>query len=73
MNPNKPLHMIDPDNCNYITSVECISSAGETIPPMLLVSRVNILYKWYQHNNLEGDIVIGITETGYANDDTALK
>ena len=45
MDPNKPLCMIDPDNRNYITSVECIGSLGETIPPMLLISGVNILHK----------------------------
>ena len=39
---------------------------------MLLFSGVNILHKWY-HNNLDSDIVIGTTETGYANDDTALE
>ena len=66
--------MIDPENRDYITSVECsIGSAGETIPPMLLVSRVNILHKRCQHNDLDGDTVIGTTETGYANDDTALE
>ena len=42
MDPNKPLCMIDPENRDSITSIECIGSAGETIPPMLLVSRVNI-------------------------------
>ena len=73
MDSNKPLRMIDPDNCDYITSIECIGSAGETIPLILLVSGVNILYKWYQHNNMEDDIVIGTTETGYANDDIALE
>ena len=65
--------MIDPDNCDYITSVECIGSSGKTIPPMLQVSGVNILYKWCQHNNFEGEIVISTTETGYANGDTALE
>ncbi len=73
MDPNKPLRMIDHDICDYITSVECIGSAGETIPPMLLVSGVNILYKWCQHKDLESDIVIGKTETRYANDDTVLE
>ena len=62
---NKPLRMIDPENRDYITSVECIGSAGETIPPMLLLSRVNILHKWCQHKDLGGGIVIGTTETGY--------
>ena len=70
---NKSFHIIDPDNCDYITLVEYISSADETILPMLLVFGVKILYKWCQHNYLEGDIVIGITETSYTNDDTTLE
>ncbi len=73
MDPNKPLRMIDPENRDYITSVECIGSDGETIPPMLLISGVNILHKWCQNNNLDGETLIGTTETGYANDDTALN
>ena len=73
MDANKPLRMIDPENRDYITSVECIGSAGETIPPMLLISGVNILHKWCQHNDLDGDVGIGTTETVYANDDTALE
>ncbi len=67
MDRNKPFRMIDPENRDYVTSVECIGSAGETTPPMLLVSGdPNILHKWCQHNDLDGDIVIGTTETGYA-------
>lgn len=46
MDPNKPFCIIDLENRDYITSVECISSAGETIQPMLLISGVNILHKW---------------------------
>ncbi len=45
MDANKPFCMIDPENRDYITSVKCIGSAGETIPLMLLISGVNILYK----------------------------
>ena len=44
MDPNKPVRMIDSENRDYITSVECVGSAGETIPPMLLISGVNILH-----------------------------
>ncbi len=72
MDPNKPLQMIDPENRDYITSVECIGSAGGTIPPMLLISGVNILHKWCLDNNLDGETPIGTTETGYVNNDTAL-
>ena len=37
--------MIDPENHNYITSAECIGSAGKTILPIMLVFRINILCK----------------------------
>ena len=73
IDPNKPFCIIDPNNHDYITSIECISSVGETILPILLVSKINNLYKWYHHNDLEGDIVIGTTEIGYANNNTALE
>lgn len=73
MDPNKSVRMIDPKNRDYITSVECIGSAGEINPPMLLVSGVNILHKWCLHNDLDGETVIGTTGTGYANDETALE
>ncbi len=73
IDPNKPLQMIDPENCDYITSVECIGSAGETIPPMFLISEVNILHKWCQDNNLDGETLIGITKTNYTNNNTILN
>lgn len=65
--------MIDPKNCNYITFVECISSVGKTIWPILLISRINILYKGCQHNDLNSNIVINIMKTSYANNDNALE
>ncbi len=72
MDPNKLLWIIDPENRDYITSLECIGSAGETIPLMLLISKVNIIHKWCKNNNLDGETLIGITEAGYANEDTEL-
>lgn len=70
---NKPFCIIDLENHDYIISVQCISFVGETILPILLISRVNILYKWYQYNNLDDNIVIDIMETGYANNNIALE
>ena len=63
--------MINSENRDYITSLECLGSAGETIPPMLLISGVNILHNWCQHNDLDREVVIGTTQTSYLNDDTA--
>ena len=70
---NKPFYIINPKNCDYITLVNGISSADETISSMLMISKANILHKWCQHNNLDGDNLIDTTETGYANDNIALE
>ena len=64
--------MIDLDNCDYITSVEYISSKDETILPMLLISKVNILHNWYQYNDLDNGNVIGTIKFGYANNNIIL-
>lgn len=73
MNPNKPFCIINYKNCNYITSIKYINIASEIIPSILLVFGVNILYKQYQHNNLDGNIIIGIRKTGYTNNNIVLK
>lgn len=35
---NRPLFQTDADNRDYITSVECISGTGYTLPPMLIMA-----------------------------------
>ena len=72
MDPKKPLRMTDPDNRDYITTVECISSGGEVIPPLIIISGVQILHKWCQENDLHDDILIGTSDSGYSNDDLAM-
>ena len=72
LDPRRSLRMTDPDNRDYITSVESINSAGEVIPPMLIISGVHILHKWCQENDLDEEVLIGTSETGYSNDDLAI-
>lgn len=64
---------MNPKNRNYIISIKCIGFASKTILPMLLVFRVNILNKWSQYKNLDNNIVISKTKTGYANNNTMLE
>ena len=72
MDLKKPLRMTDPDNRDYITSVECISSRGVVNSPLLIISGVQILHKWCQENDLHDDTLIGTSDTGYSNDDSAM-
>ena len=68
----KALRLIDPDNRDYITSVECISAAGFEIPPLLILKGENILHK-QAANDLPDDIAFGASPTGYSNDKLALE
>ena len=58
LDPEKPMLLTDPDNREYITSVESISGGGKTIPPMLILCGIQILEKWAQENDLDDDILL---------------
>ena len=42
------------------------------IPPLIIISGVQILHKWCQENDLHDDILIGTSDSGYSNDDLAM-
>ena len=73
LDPDKPLLLTDPDNRKYLTSVETISGGGLSIPPMLILSAIVILEKWVQENDLDGNIPLATSLTGYSNDVLAMR
>ena len=73
MNVNKSLRMIDSDNRDYITSMKCVSSADDVISSFFILSEVNILHKWCQHNDLNEDTLIEISDTDYSNDNLTMN
>ena len=73
LDPDKPMLLTDPDNREYITSVESISGGGKTIPPMLILCGILILEKWAEENDLDEDILLATSPTGYSNDELALQ
>ena len=73
LDPDKPMLLTDPDSREYITSVESISGGGKTIPPMLILCGIQILEKWAQENDLDDDILLATSLTGYSNDELALQ
>ena len=68
----KALVMTDPDNRDYITAVETISAAGAVIPPIVILAAKQILDKWAA-NDIEDNAQIGVSDSGYSNDDLALE
>ncbi len=65
--------MIDQKSCDYINLVKYIYSADEIISSKPLILGINVLQKWCQNNNLEGETSIDIIETDYTNYDTQLN
>ena len=70
---DKPLLLTDPDNREYITSVESISDEQKTISPMLILCGIYILEKWAEENDLDKDILLATSPTRYSNDELALQ
>ncbi|XP_044714708.1 DDE superfamily endonuclease domain-containing protein [Hirsutella rhossiliensis] len=50
------------------TAVEAISADGRYIPAFLILSGKVHLEQWYGIKELDGDTLIGVTETGFTND-----
>jgi hypothetical protein len=68
----KSLIITSETNRNYLTSIEAISTAGDVIPPMLILKVTQHLFQWYTHTEILGDYLLGVSDTGYSNDELAL-
>ena len=66
LDKSKPLRLVDPDNCDYITSVECICAGGWSLLPFIILKGAHILHKWGR-NDLPEDTVLAVFPTGYSN------
>ena len=73
LSSHKRIMIADPDNRDYIASVECISGVGGSVPSFLILKGVNILHKWALENDLKDDIVLTTSDSGYSNDFLALE
>jgi hypothetical protein len=62
---------LDPDNRESLTSVECISGSGFALPPMIIISGIIFLEKYFM-NELSDDVLLATSKTGYMNDQLSL-
>lgn len=60
-------------NREYITSVESISGGVKTIPSMLILCGIYIVENWAEENNLDEDILLATSPTGYSNGLTVVR
>lgn len=57
------------NNRELVTLVECISSSGVAITPMLIIKAATVMEHWVV--DLPDDYLITVSETGYSNDQLA--
>ena len=60
------VYTASPENRRSISIIETISAAGKTIPPVLIIQAKLHMESWY-HENLQGDELILLSESGYTN------
>lgn len=70
LNPIRRAFLPSSTNRDYITAVEAVSGIGNSIASMLILKGSLFMEKWYQ--GLEDDVLVGLSETGYINDQLAL-
>ena len=68
---SRRLYLSDPDNRESVTSVETIGGDETVIDPSIILPGVNHLHKAFR--NLFGNTLVGVSETGYSNDDLNLE
>ena len=72
LNSKKFLHMMNSNNCDYITFIEAVFIADCTLPSMLIFKKMNTLAKWAMKNDLNEDIVFECSQSEFANDEIAV-
>ena len=60
-------------NRDYITAIETISADGYVLPPFLILKAKIQLEKWYTNTSIPSSYTIGLSETGYNNDELSLE
>lgn len=63
----KHVYLTDPNNRDFITSMECIWSDGSAIQPMIVLKGSVFLEKHFD-NNMDNGVLFAQSNTGYSND-----
>jgi len=72
LDPNHPLYLGSSTSCELVTCSEVISGDGYVLPPIVILPGTLHLDNWVTKPNLDHDVLIAVSETGYSNDHLAL-
>jgi hypothetical protein len=63
--------VVQPSNCNWATTIECINASGWSIPPFVILSGKLHQASWYC--DLPEDWVIAVSNNGWTTDELDLE
>jgi len=69
----RPLFLASSSNQELVTVIETISGDGAVLPPMIIVPGMLQMEDWFTKTNLPGNVLLGVSETGYSNDVLAIR
>jgi len=73
MDPNRQAYLGSSTNRELVTSCEAISGDGYVLPPMLILPGTLHLEDWTTKTNLDNNVLLAVSHTGYSNDQLALE
>jgi len=71
--PNRQAYLGSSTNRELITVGETISGDGCVLPPMIIVPGAIHEQQWYTTTSIPDDYLVGLSETGYSNDELTIK
>ena len=69
----RQLYLGVPSNRESTTAIEAISDGGQFIPAFLILAGVQHMARWYENPNLDDDMVLAVSGSGYTNDQLSLE
>ena len=69
----RPLTLGSSSNRESVTVIEAISGDGGVLPPMIILPGALHMEDWYTKTAIPDTFLIGVSDTGYSNDNLALK
>jgi len=73
MDPDRQAYLGSTTNRELVTSCEAISGDGYALPPMLILPGTLHLQDWTTKTNLDDNVLLAVSDTGYSNDRLALE
>ncbi len=65
--------MEDPENPEYLSSVECVGGRGDVFPIVIILSGKQHLEKWVEENDLHDNVALLVNDSSYSNDKISLE